>query len=168
MFVKKIHQIWYEGDLPEDYLAHMETVKARNPDWEYRLWTKADISEDSITHKFDKIIEKCDVFRIELLKKHGGIYLDCDVECIGSLNPLMEYDAFVNQDWDMGVIGVARAGTDIFDRYLKLVPTRGERWGTLQKTGPLFARNVITMQSLKTTDDALLVHHRTGKTWRCS
>ena len=40
---KIIHQIWLGGALPQKYYAMQKTWQEHHPDWEYRLWTDADL-----------------------------------------------------------------------------------------------------------------------------
>jgi mannosyltransferase OCH1-like enzyme len=90
---KIIHQIWIGGKLPEKYLPLQKSWKEKHPDWEYRLWTDADLPSFPFVNRdrFERAInvgEKADILRYEILNKFGGLYVDTDFECIQCLDPL--------------------------------------------------------------------------------
>jgi len=94
-----IHQTWKTDTLPADYARYRETVRANHPAWEHRLWTDADnrrlIAEhfpwflatyDGYKHN----IERADAVRYFILLRHGGLYLDLDMECLKPIDPLLD------------------------------------------------------------------------------
>jgi inositol phosphorylceramide mannosyltransferase catalytic subunit len=90
---KIIHQIWIGGPLPQKYLALQETWKKFHPDWEYRLWTDADLASFPFTDRarFEQatnLAEKADIFRYEILYQYGGLYVDTDFECLKAFDLL--------------------------------------------------------------------------------
>lgn len=61
--------------------------------WTHRLWTDADV--DSIClrnqHAYSAAPnygQKSDILRYELLERHGGVYVDVDMECVRPLDDL--------------------------------------------------------------------------------
>jgi len=84
MIPKIVHRIWF-GDLPmpPDYERYWAGWRRQLPEYEFRTWRDEDIG--SLTLTCDKIAEahgmsrKADVARYEILLRHGGIYLDCDM-----------------------------------------------------------------------------------------
>jgi len=93
---KVIHQIWVGGGkIPEEYKKYMRTWKDKHPGWEYKLWTDDDIEGfEWINRKhFDNAANpgmKSDIWRYEIVYRYGGVYIDCDMECIRPLDPLHE------------------------------------------------------------------------------
>lgn len=90
---KIIHQIWLGSPLPEEYKAWQKTWKVLHPDWEYILWTDANVGDLKLYNKmfFDNAEnygEKSNILRYELLYQFGGVYVDMDFECIRSLDYL--------------------------------------------------------------------------------
>lgn len=90
---KKIHQIWLGSPFPEKYKKWQEQIKALHPDWEYKLWTDADIIQFKLRNgraynKARNWGEKSDILRYEILHREGGVYLDCDVQCFKKLDEL--------------------------------------------------------------------------------
>jgi len=93
---KIIHQIWVgKNKLPEKYKAYMQSWKDKHPDWTYKLWTDEDIEDFEWTNRkhFDRAKNpgmKADIWRYEIIHQYGGIYVDCDMECVRSIEPLHE------------------------------------------------------------------------------
>lgn len=94
-----IHQTWKTPELPEPYNRFAETVRACNPEFEYRLWTDADNRRFVKTHypeflpRFDSYrhnIERADAIRYFLLYTYGGVYIDLDMENLRPIAPLLK------------------------------------------------------------------------------
>lgn len=98
---KIVHQIWLGPNLPPSYFADFQQKwKNLHPDWEYHLWSEAELEElklDNwdIVEKSQNWAEKSDIIRCDLLDRFGGVYLDCDMDPHHSLNELHEkYDFY--------------------------------------------------------------------------
>ena len=84
---KIIHQVWLGGELPEKYREWGNTWKKFHPGWEYKLWTDREADGFEMTNrelydKVDNLGAKSDIFRLEILYKYGGVYVDTDFECL--------------------------------------------------------------------------------------
>lgn len=84
---KIIHQIWLGSTLPQQYRVWQQTWIHYHPDWTYILWTDADIEKLPLVNR--KLYDICksygakaDIARYEILYQFGGLYVDCDVECL--------------------------------------------------------------------------------------
>jgi hypothetical protein len=86
---RQIHQTWATTELPPMFLSLARQVRALHPEWEYRLWTDADIRQfvlSNFRHFSDAFfalplkIMRIDMFRYMLMFIHGGVYLDLDYE----------------------------------------------------------------------------------------
>jgi inositol phosphorylceramide mannosyltransferase catalytic subunit len=96
---KIIHQIWLGGELPQKYYHLQKSWQQHHPDWEYRLWTDADLADFHFTHRqrFEKAVnkgEQSDILRYEILYQFGGLYVDTDFECIKPHDPLHHHCDF--------------------------------------------------------------------------
>ncbi len=98
---KIIHQIWLGPKRPPGFfLKFRESWQKLHPDWEYRLWTDADLAtyDFEMRDLFDQSEnygEKSDILRCEVLLKHGGVYVDADFECVKPIDELLsKYDFF--------------------------------------------------------------------------
>lgn len=97
---KIIHQIWIgQKTPPVTFEKSQESLKRLHPDWEYKLWTDADIPNLKLHNKkyydlAENLGAKADILRYELLLKYGGVYLDVDFICIKPLDWLLKYTFF--------------------------------------------------------------------------
>lgn len=98
---KIIHQIWIGDVVPEEFKSFQESWIRYHPDWQYKLWTQADIPHLSLYNK-DLCMhaknpgELSDMLRYEILYQWGGVYVDMDFECLKPLDILHHrYDFYV-------------------------------------------------------------------------
>lgn len=110
---KIIHQVWLGGPLPEKYRPLQKTWQEKHPDWEYRLWTDADVPNFPFTNKkrFEEAItfgEKSDILRYEILSAYGGLYVDTDFECIAPFDTLHH-----TCDFYAGALGAYLEGQEV-------------------------------------------------------
>lgn len=101
MIPKTIHQVWLGGNLPTRFAEFIASWRRLHPEWGYHLWTDADrpelgVNEDlyeraSSTVEEDRVGQfRADLVRLELLRRHGGVYVDVDMECIRPIDVLVE------------------------------------------------------------------------------
>lgn len=118
MLPKKIHYIfgldekWCNKPLAEFHFLNLLSARKRNPDYEItihyhhmpgcKVWKK--IFWEFQTRRIDKISDMIgkkrviykehigDFLRLNLLKEHGGIYLDLDVVCVKSFDELLDHE----------------------------------------------------------------------------
>jgi len=87
------HQIWL-GETEFPYQRERETWRRFHPEWEHRLWTEADVPADLELTEAANLLrqpaERADILRLELLHRHGGVYLDADFECLQPIDPLLD------------------------------------------------------------------------------
>lgn len=104
---KIIHQTWKTKDVPYPLSEYVLSVKKLNPGYEYKLWTDEDIDELIKTQfpqyytpykQFQQHIERVDFVRYAILYLYGGIYLDLDIECFKSLDPLVNKNRIILAD----------------------------------------------------------------------
>lgn len=89
-----IHRIWLgPNPMSDQYAEYGETWRRHHPDWEMRLWTDETVAELDLPEAYERSrdhLERCDVLRVELLRRFGGVYVDCDVECRKPIDRLIE------------------------------------------------------------------------------
>ena len=96
MIPKKIHYIWLGGDKPESVKSCVDSTHKYNSDYEIIEWNESNIdlsvlSECELyfynrwyaTHKYAFC---SDLIRLYILRDHGGIYIDTDVEFVKHLD----------------------------------------------------------------------------------
>jgi hypothetical protein len=100
MIPRIFHHIWLgPNPLPDDHRPWIETWKRHHPDWEFVLWTEENLPEDPIRPEVAELlrapVERADILRLEVLYRHGGVYLDTDLECMRPLDPELDGEEFV-------------------------------------------------------------------------
>lgn len=89
-----VHRVWL-GDrpMPDRDRAYGDALAAIHPGWEHRLWRDADLPALGIgareRSRARTMSELSNVVRYEILSRHGGVYMDTDVECRRSFAPLL-------------------------------------------------------------------------------
>lgn len=115
MIPKTIHYCWFGGG-PFGALHQrcIDSWKKHCPEYEFRLWNEhnSDIDNDYCR---EALIQKkwafiSDWVRFDVLSKHGGIYLDTDIELIRSLDAVRDYPGCVAARESREVIGSAFIG----------------------------------------------------------
>lgn len=104
---KKIHQIWLGSTIPDKYNEWRESWKRFNPDWEYRLWTDADLKESEVYitdwklfNSIQNMGQKSDYLRYHILYQFGGLYIDTDYECLKPFDKLLYADFLAGISYD--------------------------------------------------------------------
>lgn len=104
MIPRTFHHIWVGGPIPEHLTDYIESWQRVHPDWSHRLWTDGDL--DWLTNQtlFDRVDEivgpaevgqlRSDIARLEILARHGGVYIDCDMEARKPFDPLLGVGCF--------------------------------------------------------------------------
>jgi mannosyltransferase OCH1-like enzyme len=100
MVPRTIHQIWIGPDpLPDEHRPWIESWKRHHPEWAHRLWTEEDLPQDpirpEILERLRAPVERADILRLEILFRHGGVYVDTDLECLRPLDDLLDGEEFV-------------------------------------------------------------------------
>jgi Glycosyltransferase sugar-binding region containing DXD motif len=77
--------------LPDEFAGYVETWRRNHPGWEHRLWTEenlpTDLAHPEALERIRHPAERADILRLELLWRHGGVYVDVDFECRRSMEP---------------------------------------------------------------------------------
>jgi mannosyltransferase OCH1-like enzyme len=144
-----IHQVWL-GKEPFPFEEARQSILKHHPDWEYRLWTDADVESFGLVNKklFDAAKnygERADIFRYEILERYGGVYLDADMHCVKPLDILHHcyefYTGILNSgtvELGIGIIGT-RPGHPIIKLCVSAMTDIGSKRNPMDiigRTGP--------------------------------
>ncbi len=97
---KKIHFCWFGGgEIPPDYQRYMESWKRVCPDYEIRRWDESNYDVSMNRYMYQAYQHKSwafvsDYARLQIIYENGGIYLDCDVELLKSLDDFLTEPMF--------------------------------------------------------------------------
>ncbi len=153
---KKFHWIWLGGqyperhELPEKYRAYQQSWLAMHPDWDYYVWTEADLDTFPFINRelFDAAKnygQKSDIWRYEILKQYGGVYLDVDYECLKPIDDFNHYYHFYigiqPLDTNMAQLGIGLIGSiphhPILNYSIEKLPTKKDIQQIIVATGPI-------------------------------
>ncbi len=104
---KIFHQIWLGGtEFPLPFQVLRDHTLSLHPDWEYKLWTEANLPP-LINQKWldsqNRLFYKADIARYEILASYGGVYLDTDFLIYKNIEPLLRntdhFLAYEATDW---------------------------------------------------------------------
>lgn len=110
MIPKIIHQIWIQGydEIPENLKAYHNNCKVINHQFKHIFWDEDKIRDLLLEHfgeeywelyqKYQVYAQKSDFARYAILCVHGGIYVDMDMICRKSLEPLLEHNFFCTSE----------------------------------------------------------------------
>lgn len=115
---KVLHYIWVgPNPFPRASVENVRSWMARHPDWTVKFWTDRErpvpcpgmelklirnFKFQALKECYDKADnygEKSDVLRYEILYQEGGVYVDHDVKCFKTFDPLnAAYDFYCGMD----------------------------------------------------------------------
>jgi hypothetical protein len=129
---RTIHLLWF-GDrpMPAEYVAFREGWAANNPGWEIRTWDEASLPPLRNRAAYDAATTwagKADIARLEILERHGGVYVDCDFESLRPIGPLLDgVGFFAARDWGGWIANTlvgSAAGHPMIRELVEAIPAR--------------------------------------------
>lgn len=161
---KVIYQTYRSKTLPKDIADSIETLRWRNPGWEYRLYDDADIEQFITEHYGGTILSyyhsispqygavKADLFRYLLIYKHGGVYLDLKSTINMPLDEvLLPDDCYILSHWD-NEKGASQEGWGGHTALRHLPRGEFQQWHIIASAGHPFLRAVL-LQVLQNIDN---------------
>jgi len=195
MIPRSFHQVWVGGTpFPEEFRRYQESWRAHHPGWEFNFWTDDNLPGDlrrPEAYDRERIpAERSDIIRLDLLWRHGGVYIDTDLECLRPIDALLDGSDFLVACVKPGrvtntVIGSA-PGHPLLERALRdlRVQEPGEIFDKAA-SGPAFLdalvksfpdvrivdQEVFFPETPEQREEALAVHHsarswKSGEEWR--
>ncbi len=163
MIPRIFHQTWKNKDIPEEWKGSYNSCQSVMASYVKKLWTDDEMEafvKENYPDMYDTYmgythhIQRCDSFRYMLLYKMGGVYLDMDIACKLSIDPLLTYDVVLAKSPNMGnyvtnSILMSMPGHPFF-RYvidqLKVYKDKfkylGKHLHVMNSTGPVFFTDV--------------------------
>lgn len=117
---KKLHLIYKDQNIPDEYIEYFKSIKKFHPDWDIYLYgdsnAKLILSENfpelvNIYDNYKLDIQRTDLFRIVIVYLYGGFYADLDMLFFKSLNPLCHYDLVFAEEKKLSQEECLRLGT---------------------------------------------------------
>ena len=86
-----MHQHCRTSAIPDRYAPFAESWRLHHPDWEYRLWTDAEVDSLLASEAPElRASGRADAVRCAILRRYGGLLVDLDVECFRPIDPLLD------------------------------------------------------------------------------
>ena len=89
-----LHRVWVgKNPIPEIYQDYWRGWQEKHPGWEFHTWTDENIPPLPDPQQFALSLNpamQSDFVRYEVVRRHGGVYIDTDFECLKNLEPLLE------------------------------------------------------------------------------
>ncbi|MGX6428793.1 glycosyltransferase family 32 protein [Levilactobacillus yonginensis] len=104
MIPKVIHYCWFGGQsLPDSVTRCLASWQRVCPDYHLKRWDESNWDVTQIPYVRQAYAQKkfafvADVARLDVIARHGGIYLDTDVELLQPLDTFLTYDAFFGME----------------------------------------------------------------------
>ena len=93
MIPRLLHRIWIGGAIPEPFETYWRAWRDLHPGWELLTWTERELVglvNQALYEEMPTLAGKADVARYDILASHGGVYVDCDVEPLRDISPLLD------------------------------------------------------------------------------
>lgn len=109
---KKIHQIWFQGEdqIPSKHTHKINSWKSFQPNYDYQCWDEYDIRKLLMNYypwflnqweSYKYMHQKIDTAKYFILDNEGGVYIDIDVECVKSIDDLLNRFDLLVTEYDM-------------------------------------------------------------------
>jgi mannosyltransferase OCH1-like enzyme len=151
---KTFHRIWLgPKPLPGEFVKYGETWLHYHPDWTMNTWNEANmiplINQEEYNNTAS-VVKKSDIARPELIYKFGGVYIDCDFECLKNIESLIKgLEAFsASEDSKIVYIGIMGCvpNSPFFKQIIDRLPdsiSKNSHLDLVNQTGPIYYTEVF-------------------------
>ena len=154
MIEKKIHYVWFGGEVPHHVMENVAKWHELMPEWEIFFWNEKNLpnfEDDEYTQLIIK--EKrygfaSDLLRYQLVNKFGGFYLDTDMVLLRSLDSLCNQGTVIGFMYDnnlhTGMFG-AEAGSDWIKKMIRVYTNPNEKLFYLTRDFSYTSNIIVTL-----------------------
>lgn len=153
---KKMFQTWKTKDLSDIVTVLSNSWKKKNPEYDYYLFDDSDCDEyiklnfDPRVYKaYQKIIPgalKADLWRYCVLYIQGGVYIDLDTFCLGSIDDLLDEDIEFMTPIDLNRTE-GEGEHNLFNAFMAIEPCSEIMLNSILRVLLHVERNILTMYS---------------------
>lgn len=151
MIPKIIHSAWFgRGEKWPLYKHCMATWREKLPDWQFM-----EVNEDNLDldcHYIRSVLRRgefvkaTEIARLVTVHRHGGIYLDCDMEVLRDMSPLLDGGTFFGREdvhYISGACFGAPAGSEVLELLIEAFPWNTDGLAPANHYGPLFLTGAL-------------------------
>jgi mannosyltransferase OCH1-like enzyme len=101
-----IHHVWVGDPMPDRLTAYVRTWRDLHPGWDHVMWSSFDWLDNQHLYDNAEAITphvgqlRADLARYEILHRHGGVYVDCDMEALRPIDDLLGVQCFAGWETD--------------------------------------------------------------------
>jgi mannosyltransferase OCH1-like enzyme len=164
---KIFHRVWLGGKpMPREFVLWGQSWVEHHPGWVMKVWTEENMPKLANAYQYERAVclaQRADIVRYELMLRHGGVYLDTDLECIQNIQPLLEDADLVvtsnrahdNPEWLSNAIFGCTKGHPAMAELVLALPSNWntDTWLSL---GPPFFTRVLAYYEKKMVEGRLL------------
>jgi glycosyl transferase-like sugar-binding protein len=147
-----LHRIWLgDAPVPAEAVNFAEGWARHHPGWESRWWGDDDlralVPAEAIARARSHS-ERSNLLRYEILRRHGGVYVDTDVESLRPIDPLLD-GASAFAGWEgpesvgTAILGAVPGHPLFEDAAREALPNAGLGANSPEATGPRFFTLVV-------------------------
>lgn len=188
-----IHRTWLgPRKRPELFDEFWQEWERLHPNYEFHTWTEENLFPLQNQDIYDRLgtewglakscghsmaaeraiaVQRADMLAYEILYKYGGVYINCDMYPLKTLNDLMLHPAFAGMEDDNFLCNAIMGSTmnnPLFKDLLDSLPKHFEQWAWLgmeKATGPQFFTEIAARHpivKLPRTDFYPVYHGESG------
>lgn len=151
MIPKILHFIWFgKIKVPQKII---DSWKSFHKDYDIKVWNEENLFVLENQKRFDKtnkLNEKSDIARYEILYNYGGFYIDCDILCLKNIDDLLNNVFFCLYEKKKlisnSIIGCEKKNKIIKKIYKSIPENIDNSIPVWKRTGPLFFTNIINKE----------------------
>jgi mannosyltransferase OCH1-like enzyme len=144
---KVFHRVWIgPASMPDEFKRYGDTWLRHHPTWELKLWTPENFSTlyPELIAKCDKPSNASNIYRYEILREYGGVYIDTDFECLKNIEPLIDGEELftahqVDDPRNPGYYAPGFFGCTPSHPSMSALLVKAQRW-----TGPTYGPTLFT------------------------
>lgn len=169
MIPRLIHNVWFGGPLSHEAIRCRRTILHHNPDFTHILWREDECVRElglnilELKDRLQSWASVSNLVRLLILEKHGGLYLDSDIEALKPLDPLLSHSAVAATQDDLppnGRVCNAFLGAEKWHPWIRWQVEHAERLNADAATG-------VYLASEAPRDGLTLVPRHLAYPWPC-
>ncbi|CUW09045.1 glycosyltransferase family 32 protein [Leuconostoc gasicomitatum] len=169
MIERKIHYVWFGGEIPNHVRKLVEKWEEKLPGWEFLFWNENNLPKFANDEYTQLIIENnklgysSDLLRYQLVEKYGGFYLDTDMEIKRNLDCLRSQETVFGFMYDnnlhTGMFG-AKSGSKWLQKMINVYTDPNEKLFNMTRDFSFTSNIIVTLATKELYGDKFHLNGR--------